>query len=66
MHCVIGELLSTHPISKEDEYNFDNFDHWLWKSLLTEPPAWLSYNPGPTPLEHRLWNEILRTDGLAL
>ena len=38
MHCVVGELLTTHPISKEEEYHFDSFDDWLGKVLPTEPP----------------------------
>lgn len=62
MHCVVGELLATHPISKEDEYDFDSYDYWLGKVLPTEPPAWLSDNRGPTPLEPRLWKEDPRTD----
>jgi hypothetical protein len=63
MHCVVGELLTTHPISKEDEYYFDSFDYWLRNVLPTEPPAWLSDNRGSTPLEPRLWKEDPRTDG---
>jgi hypothetical protein len=62
MHCVVGELLTTHPISKEAEYDFGSFDYWLGKVLPTEPPAWLSDNRGPTPLELRLWKEDPRTD----
>lgn len=62
MHCVVGELLTTHPISKEDEYYFGSLDYWLGQVLPTEPPAWLSDNRGPTPLEPRLWNEDSRTD----
>ena len=63
MHCVVGELLTTHPISKEDEHYFGSFNYWLGQVLPTEPPAWLSDNRGPTPLEPRLWNEDPRTDG---
>jgi hypothetical protein len=62
MHCVVGELLTTHPISKGKEYEYDSFDYWLGKVLPTEPPAWLSDNRGPTPLDPRLWKEDLRTD----
>lgn len=62
MHCVVGELLTTHPISKEDEFYFDRFDYWLGNVLPTELPEWLSDNCGPTPLEPRLWNEDPRTD----
>ena len=62
MHCVIGELLTTHPISKGDEFNFDRFDYWLGDILPTDPPGWLSDNRGPTPLETRLWKEDPRTD----
>jgi len=62
MHCVVGELLTTHPISKVDEDYFDRFDYWLGKVLPTEPPEWLSDNRGPTPLEPRLWKEDPRTD----
>lgn len=62
MHCVVGELLTNHPISKEDEDYFNSFDYWLGKFLPTEPPSWLSDNRGPTPLEYRLWKEDPRTD----
>lgn len=62
MHCVVGELLTTHPISKEDEDDFDSFDYWLRNVLPTDPPEWLSDNRGPTPLEARLWKEDPRTD----
>ncbi|MBU1744032.1 MAG: hypothetical protein KJ649_03925, partial [Proteobacteria bacterium] len=62
MHCVVGELLTTHPISKEDADYFDRFDYWLGKVLPTEPPTWLSDNRGPTPLEPQLWKEDPRTD----
>lgn len=62
MHCVVGELLTTHPISKEDDYYFDSFDYWIGKVLPTDPPAWLSDNRGPTPLQARLWKEDPRTD----
>jgi hypothetical protein len=63
MHCVVGELLMTHPISKKEEYDFDSFDYWLGKFLPTEPPTWLYDNREPTPLELRLWKEDPRTDG---
>ncbi len=62
MYCVVGELLTTHPVSSEDECDSDSFDYWLRRVLLTEPPAWLSDNRGPTPLEPRLWKEDSRTD----
>jgi hypothetical protein len=62
MHCVVGEMLTTHPISKKDEYGFEEFEDWLRDILPTEPPAWLSDNRGPTPLEPRLWKEDPRTD----
>ncbi len=62
MHCVVGELLTTHQILNEDEDEFGSFGYWLRKILLTEPPYWLSDNRGATPLEHRLWLEDSRTD----
>jgi len=62
MHCVVGELLTTHPISKNDDYSYDSFDYWLERVLPTTPPEWLSDNRGPTPLELRLWEEDTRTD----
>lgn len=62
MHCVVGELLMTHPIAKVGEFSFYNFDYWLGKILPTDPPAWLSDNRCPTPLEARLWKEDPRTD----
>ncbi len=62
MYCVVGELLTTHQISEKDELYFDSFDYWLGSVLPSNPPAWLSDNRGPTPLEDRLWKEDLRTD----
>lgn len=62
MYCVIGELLTTHPVSKGNEYSFDSLDYWLGWLLPTDPPFWLSDNRGPTPLELKLWNEDPKTD----
>jgi len=62
MHCVVGELLTTQQISKEDEDDIGSLAYWLGKFLPTDPPEWLSDNRGPTPLEARLWKEDLRTD----
>ncbi|MFH1754907.1 MAG: hypothetical protein ABIA59_04315, partial [Candidatus Latescibacterota bacterium] len=62
MHCVVGEMLTTHPISKKTEGFFDSYDYWLGKFLPTDPPDWLSDNRGPTPLETRLWKEDPRTN----
>jgi hypothetical protein len=62
MYCVVGELLTTHPISNEEEFHYDRFDYWLGRVLPTDPPEWLSDNRGPTPLEFRLWNDDPRTD----
>jgi hypothetical protein len=62
MHCVVGEMLTTHPISKKDEYGLEEFEDWLRDILPTEPPAWLCDNRGSTPLEPRLWKEDPRTD----
>jgi len=62
MHCVIGELLTTYPLSMEDEDNYGSFTYWLGKVLPTNPPEWLFDNRGPTPLETRLWKEDPRTD----
>lgn len=62
MHCVVGELLTTHPISKNDDYSYGSFDSWLGRVLPTTPPEWLSDNRGPTPLELRLWKDDTRTD----
>jgi len=62
MYCVVGELLMTHPVSKEDEYYFGSFEYWLGRVLPTETSTWLSDNRGPTPLEARVWKEDPRTD----
>lgn len=62
MYCVIGELLTTHPVLKGNENSFDNLDYWLGWLLPTDLPLWLSDNRGPTPLEPRLWNEDPKTD----
>lgn len=61
MHCTIGELLTTHPITKGEMY-YDRFDYWLGRSLPTSPSEWISDHRGPTPLEARLWVEDPRTD----
>jgi hypothetical protein len=60
MHCVMGELLRTHPNS--DETNYSSFSHWLTESLPTAPPEWLSDHRGATPLEERFWIEDPRAD----
>lgn len=62
MHCVVGELLTSHPISNEDDGEYGSFGYWFRKMLLTEPPFWLSDNRSPTPLERRLWMEDPKTD----
>ncbi|WBU30517.1 hypothetical protein OOZ54_03190 [Rhodopseudomonas palustris] len=63
MHCVVGELSSTHPVTKSDDcYDYDRLDYWLGRCLPTAPPEWLSDHRGPTPLELRLWVEDSRTD----
>lgn len=62
MHCVVGELLRTHPVSEKEEFYWDNFNYWLERVLPSDPPAWLSDNRGPTPLEIRLWKKDPRTD----
>lgn len=62
MYCVVGELLTTYPIAKSDDYYLDRFDDWLERVLPTSPPEWLSDNRGPTPLELRLWEADSRTD----
>ncbi|TAK50650.1 MAG: hypothetical protein EPO27_03905 [Betaproteobacteria bacterium] len=61
MHCTIGELLTTRPITKSNTY-YDRFDYWLSRSLPTSPPEWISDHRGPTPLEARFWMEDPRTD----
>ena len=62
MYCVVGELLTTHPISRGDESWLNSFEYWLERILLSEPPLWLSDIRGPTPLENRLWTEDPKTD----
>jgi hypothetical protein len=61
MHCIMGELLRTHPIA-ESEFYSDQFEYWLGRCLPTMPPVWLADHRGPTPLERRLWIEDPRTD----
>lgn len=60
MHCVIGELLLTHPISDGTDYL--SFEHWLSESLPSDPPEWLSDHRGAIPLEERFWVEDPRVD----
>lgn len=60
MHCVMGELLRTHPVN--DETGYGSFDYWVHEFLPTEPPEWLADHRGPTPLEARFWVEDPRTD----
>ena len=62
MYCIVGELLTTHPISGEEEGQYGSFSYWLSHVLLTDNPDWLSDHRGPTPLEPRFWKEDPRTD----
>ncbi len=62
MHCIVGELLTTHPISNVDENEYGSFGYWFRKMLPTELPFWLSDNRGSTPLDRRIWMEDPRTD----
>lgn len=62
MYCIVGELLTTHPVSDEAEGQYGSFSYWLSHALLTDAPAWLTDHRGPTPLELRLWNDDPRTD----
>jgi hypothetical protein len=60
MHCVVGELLLSHPIS--DETGYGGLDYWIAHFMPTDPPDWISDHRGPTPLETRLWTPDPRTD----
>jgi hypothetical protein len=60
MHCVMGELLRTHPVN--DETGYGSFEYWVREILPTEPPEWLSDHRSPAPLESRFWIEDPRTD----
>lgn len=62
MHCVVGELLKTHPISIKGEGYYYSFDDWFEDVLPTDPPRWLSDNRCATPLETRFWKEDPKTD----
>lgn len=61
MYCIVGALLTTHPVSDE-EGQYGSFSYWLSHALLTDDPAWLSDHRGPTPLELRFWKDDPRTD----
>jgi len=54
MHCVVGELLATHPVAKT-ECHYRSLNYWFGHFLPTSPPAWLADYRGPTPLETRIW-----------
>lgn len=60
MHCVIGELLRTHPLTDETDYT--SYESWVAESMPSEPPPWIADHRGPTPLVSRFWTEDERTD----
>jgi hypothetical protein len=60
-HCVIGELLTTHPVADGDVY-YETLDYWLGRCLPTMPPQWIADHRGSTPLEPHLWRQDARTD----
>ncbi|TKB24222.1 ATP-binding protein [Desulfopila sp. IMCC35006] len=62
MYCIVGELLTTHPVSSDEDGEWGSFSYWLSHVLLTDNPAWLSDHRGPTPLELRFWKDDPRTD----
>ncbi len=62
MYCIVGELLTTHPVSDEEDGQYGSFSYWLSHALLTDDPVWLSDHRGPTPLELRFWKDDPRTD----
>ena len=62
MYCIVGELLTTHPVSDEEEGQYGSFSYWLSHVLLTDDPDWLSDHRCPTPLELRFWKDDPRTD----
>lgn len=62
MYCIVGELLTTHPISSDRDGEYGSFSYWLSHAMLTDEPAWLSDHRGPTPLEPRFWKDDPRTD----
>lgn len=55
MWCTVGELLLTKPLAESREDRWCDWDNWLSRSGLTEPPYWLSDLRGFKPLEARLW-----------
>lgn len=62
MYCIVGELLTTHPVSSEEDGEYGSFSYWLSRVLLTDDPVWLSDHRGPTPLEVQFWKDDPRTD----
>ena len=62
MYCTVGELLTTNPISSDEEGQYGTLGYWLSHVLLTDDQEWLSDHRGPTPLDHRLWTDDTRTD----
>lgn len=62
MYCIVGELLTTHPVSSDEDGEWGSFSYWLSHVLLTDNPHWLSDHRGPTPLEPRFWKNDPRTD----
>jgi hypothetical protein len=62
MYCIVGELLTTHPVSSDEDGEWGSFSYWLSHVLLTDNPAWLSDHRGPTPLESKFWKDDPKTD----
>lgn len=62
MYCIVGELLTSYPISSDEEGHYGTLGYWLSHVLLTEDPEWLSDHRGPTPLDFRFWKDDARTD----
>jgi hypothetical protein len=62
LQCVVGELLMTHPISKDNNSDYFTYSYWLKKFLPSDEPAWLSDHRSPTPIEDRLWIKDPKTD----
>lgn len=53
MMCAVGELIIEQPLVKQEEE--DRFERWMYDSMPTVEPQWLSDLRTPPPLEPRFW-----------
>jgi hypothetical protein len=57
VQCVMGELLSQHPLWEPENESWGTFKHWFSQMLLTFPPVWLADLRDMKPLEDQFWTQ---------